>query len=84
MTKREQRADLEGLKELETHGGRHVETSQAIHKGRLGTKDIHVHLTHRHVVQSTDKCEPILKPDRKVADHKVKSATLVRNKTAER
>jgi hypothetical protein len=84
MTKREQRADLEGLKELETHGGRHVETSQPIHKGRLGTKDIHVHLTHRHVVQSTDKCEPILKPDRKVADHKVKSATLVRNKTAER
>jgi hypothetical protein len=52
--------------------------------GLYGTKDIHCHMTHRHVVQDTDKCEPILKPDRKVADHKVASTTLVRQNTAER
>merc|ERR1719482_1031837 len=50
--------------------------------GLKGTKDIHCWMTHRHVVQSSDKCEPILKPDRKVADHQIESRTLVRNNTA--
>merc|ERR1719238_368241 len=52
--------------------------------GLKGTKDIHCHMTHRHCVQNADKCEPILKPDRKVGDHKIESTTLVRNNTAER
>merc|ERR1719191_9199 len=62
-TKGEQKSEFYGLKG--------PITGAQIHSGLLGTKDIHCWMTHRHVVQSTDKCETILKPDRKVADHKI-------------
>jgi hypothetical protein len=64
--------DVTPVEEQQTMLVRDREDKKAVKDGLLGTKDIKVHLTRRHCVQTTDKCDQILKPHKIVQDRKVK------------